>query len=224
MKAAKTLYVIILALLVLALASPAVPAYAQNPAPPSEADESWYPPEEGGEPLMQPGAESKSSSTYYQPPQPGTLPYIQGAYFIDQSGQNRTQFSGEPFYLLVQTNSAGYFYVAEYYTAESGRLPQWLVYRHYLDHAGTWTLGPYYAEPAEPAGKHTWKLWLYSSGQWARGTASFNYLSYYPPAPVPPVSGSDGWGPLQVMIVAVLAGALGITVGMLVVKNHRYGN
>ena len=224
MKAAETLYRIMLTVLVLALASLAVPVYAQNPAPPGESDESWCPPEESGEPLMQPGAESKSSSTYYLPPQPGTLPYIQGAYFVDQSGQRRMQLGDEPFYLVVQANTAGYFYAAEYFAAESGRLPQWLVYRHYLDHSGTWTLGPYYAEPSEPAGKHTWKLWLYSSGKWARGTASFNYQPYYPPSPVPPVSGSDGWGPVQVLIVAILAGSLGITIGMLLVNKHRYGS
>lgn len=224
MKAIKMFCNVMLTGLVLTLAFLAAPVYAQNPSPPGEADESWYPPEESGEPLMQPGVESKSSSVYYQPVQPGTPPYLQGAYFIDQAGQNRTQFGDEPFYLVVQANSAGYFYVAEYYPAESGRQPEWLIYRHYLDHAGSWTLGPYYAEPSEPAGKHTWKLWLYSSGRWARGTASFNYQSYYPPVPLPQAPDSGGWGPMQVLIVAILAGSLGITVGMLIVNKHRYSS
>lgn len=222
MKAAITLYSMMLAAMVLTLALPAVPVNAQNPQPPAEADGSWYPPEESGETLMQPGVESKSSSMYYQPPQPGTPPYIQGAYFIDQAGLNRTQFGDEPFYLVAQTNSAGYFYVAEYYPAESGRMPEWLIYRYYLDHAGPWTLGPFYAEPSEPVGKHTWKLWFYSSGKWARGTATFNYQSYYPPAPVPPVPESNGWGSIQVLIMMILAGSLGITVGMLIVSNPKY--
>jgi hypothetical protein len=224
MSAAKTLFNLMIAILVLTISVLSTPVYAQNPPPPSNADESWYPPEESGEPLIQPGVESKSSSIYFRPPQPGTPPYLQGAYFIDRAGQSRTQFSDEQFYLVVQTNSAGYFYIAEYYTAESGRLPQWLIYRYYLDHGGSWTLGPFYPEPSEPAGKHIWKLWLYSSGKWAQGVASFNYQSYYPSPIMPPVPESGGWGSMQVLIIAILAGSLGITVGMLIVNKRRYSS
>jgi hypothetical protein len=219
-----TLFSLMLTGLILTMAILAAPVYAQNPPPPAEADESWYPPQESGEPLMQPGVESKSSGIYYRPPQPGTPPYLQGAHFIDRAGQSRAQFGDEPFYLVVQTNSAGYFYVAEYYTAESGRLPEWLIYRYYLDYAGSWTLGPFYPEPSEPAGKHLWKLWLYSSGNWARGVASFSYQSYYPSPLIPPVPESGGWGSMQVLIIAILTGSLGITVGMLIVGKRRYGS
>lgn len=224
MNATKTFCGLMLTGLILTLASLAAPVYAQNPPPPDEANQSWYPPEEGGEPLMQPGVESKSSSTYYQPPQPGVPPFINGIQFIDETGQNRTQFGDEPFYLVLQTNSAGLFYVAEYYTAESGRPPEWLIYRYYLDHAGSWTLGPFYAEPSEPVGKHVWKLWLYSSGRWAQATTSFIYQPYYRPASTPPIFESGGWGSVQVLIIAVLAGALGITVGMLIANKRRYSN
>jgi len=224
MNATKTFCVLMLTGLVLTMASLAAPVYAQNPPPPDEANQSWYPPEEGGEPIMQPGVESKSSSIYYQRPQPGVPPFINGIQFIDEAGQNRTQFGDEPFYLVLQTNSAGLFYVAEYYTAESGRPPEWLIYRYYLDHAGSWTLGPFYAEPSEPVGKHVWKLWLYSSGRWAQATTSFIYQPYYRPASTPPIFEAGGWGSVQVLIIAVLAGALGITVGMLIANKRRYGN
>ena len=224
MKATIILFSLMLTGLVLDMAFLAAPVYAQNPPPPGSPDDSWSPPEEGGVTIMQPGVESKSSSTYYQPPQSGTPPYIQYVHFIDQAGQNRTQFGDEPFYLVVQTNSAGHFYAAEYYTAESGRLPEWLIYRYYLDHAGSWTLGPFYPEASEPAGEHIWRLWLYSSGRWARGITSFSYQPYYSATSTPPIPDSGDWGPVQVLIIAALAGALGITVGMLVANKHRYGN
>jgi len=207
--------------LVLTIALLAIPVYAQNPTPPSEPDQSWNPPEDSGETLMRPGVESKSSSMYYQPPQPSIPPNIQSAYFIDESGQSRTQFGDEPFYLVAHTNSSGFLYIAEYYTAESRHLPEWLVYRYYLDHAGAWTLGPFCTEPFEPAGKHTWRLWLFSSGQWAQASTAFNYQPYYRSTSTPPVSAPGDWGTLQVLIIAMLTGALGITTGMLI-ANRRY--
>jgi hypothetical protein len=213
---------LLIAALILTIALLAVPVYAQNPLPPSDLDQSWNPPEEGGETLMQPGVESRSSSAYYQPPQPGIPPYIQSAYFIDESGQNRTQFSDEPFYLVVQTNSAGFLYIAEYYPSESGRSPEWLVYRYYLDHAGAWTLGPFYPESFEPIGKHTWRLWLFSSGKWAQANTAFNYQPYYRSTATPLNPESGGWGSLQVLIVAILTGALGITIGMLIANRKKY--
>jgi hypothetical protein len=215
---------LMVAVLVLTLALLAAPVYAQNPSPPAEPDQSWNPPEEGGETITQPGVESKSSSTYFQPTQPGITPYIQSVYFIDEAGQNRTQFSDEPFYLVVQTNSPGSLHIAEYYTAESGRSPVWLVYRYYLSHAGAWTLGPFYPESSEPIGKHTWRLWLYSSGKWAQTVLNFNYQPYYRSTATPLNPESGGWGALQVLIVAILTGALGITIGMLVASRKRYNN
>jgi hypothetical protein len=213
---------LVITVLVLTIALLAAPVYAQNPLPPIEPDQSWNPPEEGGETIMQPGVESKSSSMYYQPPQPGIQPLIQSAYFIDESGQSITQLSDEPFYLVVQTNSSGFLYIAEYYTAESGRLPEWLIYRYSLDHAGLWTLGPFSPESSEPIGKHTWRLWLFSSGKWAQATTGFYYQPYYYPTATPLIPESGGWGSLQVLIMAVLMGALGITTGMLIANRHRY--
>jgi hypothetical protein len=213
---------VMIAVLVLACILMAAPVQAQNPAPPGEQDQSWNPPEDGGETFMPSGAESKSSSTYYQPPQPGMLPHIQGAYFIDESGQIRTRFSGEPFYMVVETNSPGFLYIAEYCAPECGRSPEWLMYRYSLGHAGSWTLGPFYPESSEPAGRHTWRLWLFSSGKWANAAAGFDYQPYYRTAAPPVIPEPGGWGTLQVVIIAALAGALGITTGMLIAGRNRY--
>ncbi len=218
-----TITVLILASLIFS----AMPSYAQNPPPPKDPNQSWNPPEDGGEPFMLPKVESKPSASYYPPPHPGTLPSIQNAYFVDESGQRRTQFGDESFFLVIQVNTPGYFYLAEYYPIESGLPPHWLIYRCYLSGAGTWTFGPFYPMSGEPVGQHTWKMWLYTSGAWAQKIAHFNYQSSYPYPPYPypyptPAPAPGDWGTVQVLVVTVLVGALGITVGMLISGRHRY--
>jgi hypothetical protein len=232
MKMQNVLPSLVITILILAsLAFSAMPTYAQNPPPPEDPNQSWNPPEEGGEPFMLPKVESKTSASYYPPPRPGTLPSIQNAYFIDESGQRQTQFGEESFYLVVQVNTPGYFYLAEYYPLESGLLPHWLIYRCFLNVAGTWTFGPFYPISGEPVGRHTWKMWLYASGAWAQRVAYLTYQpSYpYPPYPYPyptptPITAPTpgGWGSIQVLVVTALVGALGITVGMLISGRHRY--
>lgn len=229
MKMQKVLVSFVITVLVLVpLIFSAMPAYAQNPPPPEDPNESWNPPEEGEESFLFPGVESRSATSYYPPPRPGTLPSVQDAYFVDDTGQRRGEFGDEPFYLVVQVNSPGYFYVAEYYPIESGLLPHWLIYRHYLNHAGSWTFGPFYLLSDEPVGQHTWRMWLYASGAWAQRVTHFSYQPYYPYPPHPyitpaPISApsSGGWGSVQVLVVAVLVGALGITVGMLISGRRR---
>lgn len=213
---------LIITVLVLTVAFLAAPTSAQNPSPPGEQDQSWNPPEESGEILTQPGVESRSSSMYVQPPQPDMPPGIQSAYFIDRAGQNKAQFRYEPFYLVVQTNSPGFLYIAEYYTAESGRSPEWLMYRYCLDHAGSWTLGPFYPGSSEPVGEHTWRLWLFSSGKWAQGITSFSYQPYYRSEATPLVPEPSDWSSMQVLIIVIFAVALGITTGMLIANRNKY--
>lgn len=220
MKTQKAVVGLLVTMLILAsLMFSTGPVYAQNPPPPNDPNQSWSPPEESGEPLMPAGVECKSATSYYPPPPPGTSPSIQDAYLIDDAGQVRTQFGDEPFYLVVQVNSPGYFYLAEYYPVESGLPPHWLIYRHHLHHAGSWTFGPFYPESSEPVGQHTWKMWLFASGAWTQKLVDFSYQPYYPysphispaPTPVP-----NSWGSVQVLVVGLLVGALGITVGMLI--------
>ena len=148
------------------------------------------------------------------------------ANFLDETGRVRTQFDKEPFYLSIQINVPGVFYLAEYFPSDSGMPPHWLMYRYKLDRAGVWTLGPFYPDAYEPAGQHTWKMWLWSSGMWAQKLTRFDYR----PAPIvfpnPSVdpSPTGSWSTLQIMVVMVLVGALGVTVGMLISNKRRYSN
>ena len=218
---------------ILILTSPilsAGPVSAQNPPPPEDPSEPWNPPEEGGEVLMPSGVKSELDASYCYPPPPlGTSPSIQSAYFIDDAGRVRTEFGDEPFHLVVQVNSPGYFYLAEYYPRGSGLPPHWLIHRYNLSRAGSWTFGPFHPQPSEPVGRHTWKMWLFASGGWAQRLAHFSYKPYYPqttypylsPTPIPTPAPS-GWGGVQVLVVGILVGALGVSVGMLISGRRRY--
>jgi hypothetical protein len=217
---------------------------AQDQLPPSNPDQSWNPPEGAGEAFMAPGASSKfdsapSSSTVapgssapsssFYPPPPGTPVSIVSANFIDDAGRVRSQLGNEPFYLKIQVNSPGSFYLAEYYPTGSGMAPQWLMYRYNLNRAGSWTLGPFYADTYEPVGQHTWKMWLYTAGTWAQRLIRFDYqpqVSPYPYVISTPVSipETGSWSTLQVVIFMLLVGGLGITIGMLVAGRRRYSN
>ena len=129
MKTLKLLVVLILFILTLTsiMLSGGI-AVAQNPQPPSDPDQAWNPPEEGGQPMMPSGAKSECSSSYYVPPSTTMTPAIHNAYFIDEEGRTKAQFTDEPFYLVVQVSSPGFLYVAEYYPIGSGLQPHWLIY------------------------------------------------------------------------------------------------
>lgn len=228
MKTHKVFASLVITVLILAsIMFSALPAYAQNPLPPEDPNQSWNPPEEGGKPFMRSGLESKSATSYYPPPHPGTLPSIESACFVDESGQRQTQFGDEPFYLVVQVNSPGYFYLAEYYPLNSSLSPHWLIYQHYLNQAGSWTFGPFYPESSEPSGRHTWKMWLFNSGAWAQKITHFSYKPHYSHPTYPystpiPTPASSGWGSVQVLVVGALVGTLGVTIGMLISGRRRY--
>lgn len=226
MKILKILAVLVLSILTLTsiMLSEGI-AVAQNPQPPNDPDQAWNPPEEGGQPMMPSGAKSECSTTYSVPPSTVVAPTIHNAYFVDGEGRTRSQFADEPFYLVVQVSSPGFLYVAEYYPDGSGLLPHWLIYRHNLNRAGTWTLGPFHPETFEPEGQHTWKMWLFSQGAWATSVERFTYQlsSPQPPYPYPspmPTPQTGIWSPLQVLIVSLLVGALGISVGMLIASRR----
>ncbi len=218
-------------------------AYAEDPLP-SDPEQSWTPSEGAGTAYTVPGVESKfdsssapsepvpgystgPSSSYYQhPPYPPTVPSIMSANFIDESGRVRTKFDNEPFYLRIQINVPGVFYLAEYFPSDSGMSPHWLMYRYNLNRAGTWILGPFHPDAYEPIGRHTWKMWLWSSGMWAQRLARFDYQPAAIGFPNPPFSPNQvsNWSTLHIMVVMVLVGALGVTIGMLISNRRRYSN
>lgn len=237
----KTRSIFVCLAMILVLASPTLStgtAYAEDPILPSNPEQSWTPPENAGTSFAAPGVKSEfdsssapsetglSSSYYpYQPYRP-IVPLIISAKFIDESGRERPQFGNEPFYLRMQINTPGIFYLAEYFPSDSGIPPHWLMYQYDFDRAGTWTLGPFYSDAYEPIGQHTWKMWLWSSGMWAQRLARFDYRPStitFPDPPFNPVE-TGGWSTLQMMVVAVLVGALGITTGMLISNKRRYSS
>lgn len=214
---------------------------AQDIQPPADPRESWTPPESDGGSYMEPGMkanfdassalpESSSGSTvgpnsayYPHPPYLPFTPSILSAEFIDDSGAVRSSLRNEPFFLRVRVNTPGAFYLAEYFPSDSGMSPHWLMYRYQLDRAGMWTLGPFYPDDYEPLGRHTWRMWLYSAGMWAQRQAHFDYrpspAAWTGPSLNPAYN--SGWSTLQITIVMVLVGALGITIGMLISRGRR---
>lgn len=221
-----------------------VAVYAQDILPPDDPEGAWTPPENDGAAYAAPGVKaefdkaaspvepstgystSQSSSYYPYPPYPPAVPVIISTSFIDESGNVRTRFESELFYLRLQINTPGLFYIAEYFPAGSGLSPHWLMYGYKLDRAGIWNLGPFYPDVYEPKGQHTWKMWLYASGNWAQKLARFDYRPAAIPFTVPslePVR-TGSWSTMQIILVMVLVGALGVTVGMLISNRRRYGN
>ena len=219
-------------------------AYAQDPLPPPDPEESWTPHEGAGSAYIAPGVKSQfdsssapsesspdysappSSSYYPYPPYRPIAPLIMSADFIDESGKVQTQFDDELFYLRIRINVPGVFYLAEYFPSDSGMSPHWLMYRYHLDRTGTWTLGPFYPDAYEPVGRHTWKMWLWNSGMWAQRLAHFDYQPSIITFPNPSFNPSEagGWSTLQIMVVMVLVGALGVTVGMLISNRRSYSS
>ena len=218
--------------------------YAQDPLPPSDLEQSWTPPVNDGSSYIAPGVNSKfdassspvqpstgysksqSSSYYPYPPYPPDVPVIMSTAFVDERGRVQTQIENEAFYLSVQINTPGFFYIAEYFPPNSGTPPHWLMYGYNLDRAGTWTLGPFYPDAYEPKGQHTWRMWLYASGSWAQRLARFNYQPSIIPFPSPSIDPirADSWSTLQIMVVMVLVGGLGVTIGMLISNKKRFSN
>ena len=229
---------ILVTLIAVLVLFPAVTA-AQDPLPPADPDQSWTPPEGDNNSYLAPGAKSRyesapttssstsaPSSSSYCPPPPGMHPSIMSTSFLDESGRVRSRIGNEPFYLRVQVNTPGYFYLAEYFPQGSGMSPQWLMYRYELDRAGSWVFGPFYPDVYEPAGQHVWRMWLLSSGMWAQKAASFDFKPSVMPNPQASIQAAEFGivGMVPMIIIMVLIGALGVTIGMLVSSRHRYSN
>jgi hypothetical protein len=187
---------ILMALLVLALGlladiSTISPVQAQDyPFPPFSPDESWLPPNDGGEFIEPPvGVEDYGqtwSNLRITPPSatlPGTPGSIINVYLIDSYGQNLTDLHrNELCYLVVSFNSPGYFYLWEYYPSGTTPHGHWLCYRWYRPYAGVWRIGPFAAQSSDPAGRYIWKMWFLSGYSWSTRSLSFDYTrGYYPP-------------------------------------------
>jgi hypothetical protein len=180
MKVSRTLIILASVLASFAmLTSAAAPVWAQ-PSPPSDPSAPWTPPEEEDGEVTMPAGVDLSLSTSVPPPPPGTGAAISTAYLRDNMGQAKNQFVGnEVFFLVMQVNMPGRFYLYEYYPP--GNVPQghWLIYNSRISNGGTWTIGPFYPEPMEPEGQHVWRLWFWGGGggRWAEYLVRWNYYS-----------------------------------------------
>jgi hypothetical protein len=171
------------------------PAQAEDyPSPPSSPDESWQPPYEGGE-LIEPPVNVEtysqgSSNLQIAPPQtvaPSMPSSIVNAFLVDSRGWPLTNlYQNQLCYLIISVNGPGYFYLWEYYPPGTTPYGHWLCYRWYRPHAGVWRIGPFAAQPFDPAGRYVWNMWFLSNYSWSTRSLSFNYHSgYYPPMPGP---------------------------------------
>jgi FHA domain len=169
-----------------------------NPIPPESPDEAWQPPDEAGqsvepsvpaEPYSQPSSGQSSSSLYTAPLilEPGGSGSIVNAYLVNSYGQVVSNLYGnQAIYLIVSFNGPGYFYLWEYYPYGTYPYGHWLCYRWYRPYAGTWRIGPFVAQPSDPAGRYTWRMWFLSNSYWSTRSLSFNYIrSYYYPPDIP---------------------------------------
>jgi len=150
-------------------------AQAQAP-PPDDPYEPWTPPGGGGD-----GDGFLAGGG--TPPPPGARCTIQSAFMRDQVGNARTEFIGsELIYLDVTVsivpNTQTVLWVAEYFP--TGTLTQhWLFTNWPVASSGTWSFGPFYAQPFEPEGVHTWRIWLvdYTAGYYTEFLVNWNYLA-----------------------------------------------
>jgi hypothetical protein len=167
------------------------PIQAQEyPFPPLSPDESWQPPYEVGEFIEPPVSVETYSQTWpnlqITPPlavAPGFPSSIVNAYLVNSYGQPLTNlYYNGVCYLVVSFNGPGYFYLWEYYPSSSTPYGHWLSYRWYRPYAGVWRIGPFAAQPLDPAGRYIWKMWFLSEYSWSTRSLDFYYnQGYYPP-------------------------------------------
>jgi hypothetical protein len=116
--------------------------------------------------------------------------------FVTPSGETASTVTGdENWYIDVDINSAGWIYIYEYFPPEKAAQGQWITYKWQLPESGVWRFGPLAPSAHEAEGQHIYRVWFYSSGQWATGNdmTSQSTLIYWtytkglPAEPVPPV-------------------------------------
>jgi hypothetical protein len=181
----------IITLCLLANISSISPVQAQDyPSPPSSPDESWQPPYEGGK-LIEPPVNVETysqgwSNLQITPPLtvvPSIPSSIVNAYLVDSYGQTLTNlYHNQLCYLIISANGPGYFYLWEYYPPGTTPYGHWLCYRWYRPHAGVWKIGPFAAQPFDPAGQYIWNMWFLSNYSWSTRSLRFDYnTGFYPP-------------------------------------------
>ena len=195
------------------------PVQAQ-PDPPVNADESWQPPDTGGEMVEPPVAVDTYNQTWPSlqmtvppSPPPGAAGSIVNAYLVTSYGQTLYNlYRNDQLYLVVSFNGPGYFYLWEYYPPGSTPYGHWLCYRWYRPYAGVWRIGPFSAESWDPDGIYVWKMWYNSGFSWSTRTLSFNYSR----GSISPYSGPSPRPIYQPAINSFSANASSIDVGQTV--------
>jgi hypothetical protein len=203
------------------------PAQAQ-PSPPINPDESWQPPDEGGEMVEPPVGVDTYNQTWPSlqmtvPPSPpaGAAGSIVNAYLVTSYGQTLYNlYRNDLCYLLVSFNGPGYFYLWEYYPAGTTPYGHWLCYRWYRPYAGVWRIGPFSAESWDPDGLYVWKMWYNSGFSWSERTLSFNYTR----GSISPYSGPSPRPIYQPVINSFSANASSIDVGQTVTLTWTTSN
>ncbi|MFA5078503.1 MAG: FHA domain-containing protein [Dehalococcoidia bacterium] len=203
------------------------PAQAQ-PSPPVNPDESWQPPDEGGEMVEPPVGVDTYNQTWPSlqmtvPPSPpaGASASIVNAYLVTSYGQTLNYlYRNDLCYLIVSFNGPGYFYLWEYYPPGTTPYGHWLCYRWYRPYAGVWRIGPFSAEAWDPDGLYVWKMWYNSGFAWSERTLSFNYTR----GSISPYSGPSPRPIYQPAITSFTANASSVDVGQTVTLTWATSN
>jgi len=194
----KIIIPLLIAFMVVSSAAAVFSPVQAQPSPPVNPDESWQPPDGGGEMVEPPVAVDTYNQTWPSlqmtvptPPPPGAAGSIVNAYLVTSYGQTLYNlYRNDLCYLVVSFNGPGYFYLWEYYPQGSTPYGHWLCYRWYRPYAGVWRIGPFSAESWDPDGLYVWKMWYNSGFSWSTRTLSFNYTRgsispYSGPSPRP---------------------------------------
>lgn len=119
-------------------------------------DEPWFPPSE-----FSPGG-LPSGILFYDIAEFSVAPGTSfTARFEDSYGRTRDRFcESDLIYFVFYTSCQGWLFIVEYYPPGSVPDRHWLIYGLWIP-AGYWKLGPFIAEPTEPEGLHSWRVFFW---------------------------------------------------------------
>ncbi len=95
------------------------------------------------------------------------LPGVIAAFTSVPAHDNNDITVDDRWYLDIDINAPGWLYIYEYYPNESNPTGKWIAYKWHIKESGAWKLGPFSAQSGENEGQHSYRIWFYSSGQWA---------------------------------------------------------